>query len=523
MNILLLDDDDIIVETVKTMIDWEKIGIDEIYTANDPEQARQILGMVPIDIMLCDIEMGYESGLEFVEKRREEGDASKVIFLTSYAEFSYAQKAIGLNSVEYLLKPVKFQKLEDILSKTVKSIHQELISEKMKNDWLLSRSIRCESFWKIVLKEKDYLKNYRSEIELLGMAYEEMQEYIYLQVTIFDYQLINEKAERGMIDFNIKNMAEKLFSCDKYSVETIFRVDGEDMSWWSVVLLTLAGADYRSELKSRGQGFLEEFKEKFGSKVRLYIAKPCKIGEMYDNCQNIRQMADDDVYTTWEPQFLEDYKYLENYYIEPSFSKWEDLLLQGNDGEVLKEINAYLEVLRKSGSCSSKMLRNFQMDFSQMLCVVLRKRGLNISKFMGDEKREEKSILHSISSMKDYVKKEVERVVSIFDLTKKSTVVEEVLEYIDSHLGEELTREDFAAQFFLNGDYLARLFKKETGASIGAYLQMKRLQKAKELLRETNLSVSQIASEVGYYNFSYFAKIFRKAEGITPNEWRRNV
>ncbi len=158
-----------------------------------------------------------------------------------------------------------------------------------------------------------------------------------------------------------------------------------------------------------------------------------------------------------------------------------------------------------------------------MLCVVLRKRGLNISKFMGDEKREEKSILHSISSMKDYVKKEVERVVSIFDLTKKSTVVEEVLEYIDRHLGEELTREDFAAQFFLNGDYLARLFKKETGASIGAYLQMKRLQKAKELLRETNLSVSQIASEVGYYNFSYFAKIFRKAEGITPNEWRRNV
>ncbi len=138
MNILLLDDDDIIVETVKTMVDWEKIGIDEIYTANDPEQARQILGMVPIDIMLCDIEMGYESGLEFVEKRREEGDASKVIFLTSYAEFSYAQKAIGLNSVEYLLKPVKFQKLEDILSKTVKSIHQELISEKMKNDWLLS-------------------------------------------------------------------------------------------------------------------------------------------------------------------------------------------------------------------------------------------------------------------------------------------------------------------------------------------------------------------------------------------------
>ncbi len=225
------------------------------------------------------------------------------------------------------------------------------------------RSIRCESFWKIVLKEKDYLKNYRSEIELLGMAYEEMQEYIYLQVTIFDYQLINEKAERGMIDFNIKNMAEKLFSCDKYSVETIFRVDGEDMSWWSVVLLTLAGADYRSELKSRGQGFLEEFKEKFGSKVRLYIAKPCKIGEMYDNCQNIRQMADDDVYTTWEPQFLEDYKYLENYYIEPSFSKWEDLLLQGNDGEVLKEINAYLEVLRKSGSCSSKNAEKFSNGF----------------------------------------------------------------------------------------------------------------------------------------------------------------
>lgn len=125
MNILLVDDDYYIVEAVKTMIDWEKTGIDGIYTALDASSARQIMENIPIQIILCDIEMGKESGLDLVEWARGQGNAAKVIFLTSYADFTYAQKAVTLQSFDYLLKPVSFPRLESLLTRAAEEISRE--------------------------------------------------------------------------------------------------------------------------------------------------------------------------------------------------------------------------------------------------------------------------------------------------------------------------------------------------------------------------------------------------------------
>ena len=75
--------------------------------------------------------------------------------------------------------------------------------------------------------------------------------------------------------------------------------------------------------------------------------------------------------------------------------------------------------------------------------------------------------------------------------------------------------------FFLNPDYLARVFKKETGLSIGGYLQDIRMNEAKKLLAHTNVPVNEVAMGVGYDNISYFSHVFREKTGLTPVEYRR--
>ena len=154
MNILLVDDDYYIVEAVKTMIDWEKTGIDGIYTALDASSARQIMENIPIQIILCDIEMGKESGLDLVEWARGQGNAAKVIFLTSYADFTYAQKAVTLQSFDYLLKPVSFPRLESLLTRAAEEISREEAYHAGLEKWLTSREVRKESFWKKLLLEE---------------------------------------------------------------------------------------------------------------------------------------------------------------------------------------------------------------------------------------------------------------------------------------------------------------------------------------------------------------------------------
>lgn len=117
MNLLIIDDEKYVIESIRQNVDWEKTGIDRVYSATAVRQAEHIMESVPIEIILCDIVMPQCTGLELIGHFRDQGYEMQVIFLTSYARFEYAQKAITLDSVDYLLKPVDFTLLTETLRK----------------------------------------------------------------------------------------------------------------------------------------------------------------------------------------------------------------------------------------------------------------------------------------------------------------------------------------------------------------------------------------------------------------------
>ena len=111
MKLLLVDDEEYVIESIKRNLDLTETGVSEVCTAFSVQQAKNIMGMVDIDIVISDIVMPGGTGFDFVEWVRKEELKVQVIFLTSYAEFDYARRAIQLNSVDYLLKPIDFEKL----------------------------------------------------------------------------------------------------------------------------------------------------------------------------------------------------------------------------------------------------------------------------------------------------------------------------------------------------------------------------------------------------------------------------
>ena len=76
---------------------------------------------------------------------------------------------------------------------------------------------------------------------------------------------------------------------------------------------------------------------------------------------------------------------------------------------------------------------------------------------------------------------------------------------------------------YLNPDYMARLFKKQTGRSIVNYITEYRIEKAKELLDNPDIPIGIVAAKVGYGNYSYFSKLFKDITGLTPNEYRKKI
>ncbi len=119
MNILLVDDEQSAILALLKELDWEQFGFEQILTANSPARAREILQRESVQILLCDIEMPKENGLELLEWVLKEKISLECIFLTCYADFSYARKALSLGSVDYCLKPIHREEIENSLWKAV--------------------------------------------------------------------------------------------------------------------------------------------------------------------------------------------------------------------------------------------------------------------------------------------------------------------------------------------------------------------------------------------------------------------
>ena len=97
-----------------------------------------------------------------------------------------------------------------------------------------------------------------------------------------------------------------------------------------------------------------------------------------------------------------------------------------------------------------------------------------------------------------------------------------ITRYLQEHLSEEMSLSVLAEEFHLNPQYISQLFKSEIGVGFLTYLTNIRMEKAKKLLLATSLSIAEVAEQSGYGDYRVFTKVFKKAEGITPSQYRRD-
>lgn len=111
IKLIIVEDEDIIRRGLVMTMNWQQMGAEVIGSAADGEEGFLLAKEKQPDVVLTDIRMPRLSGLELAEKLHSEGYSAKIIFLTSYADFSYAQQAVRLGAADYLLKPVDEQEL----------------------------------------------------------------------------------------------------------------------------------------------------------------------------------------------------------------------------------------------------------------------------------------------------------------------------------------------------------------------------------------------------------------------------
>lgn len=128
IKVLIVDDEAYSVETLKAEIKWQKYPIDQVLCAYNAEEAREVIIRDQINLLICDIEMPGESGLELIEWVREgtrlDGYNMECIILTCHPEYHFMRKAMQIGCSDYLLKPVDYNEIDGVIEKAIRKIDE---------------------------------------------------------------------------------------------------------------------------------------------------------------------------------------------------------------------------------------------------------------------------------------------------------------------------------------------------------------------------------------------------------------
>ena len=527
MKLLLVDDEEYVIESIKRNLDLEDTGVSEVYTAFSVQQAQNIMQMVDIDIVISDIVMPGGTGFDFVEWVREQELKVQVIFLTNYAEFDYARRAIQLNSVDYLLKPIDFGKLKEAVQRAAESVSKEKKIQDLRKQsikWNQNKKILQQDIWKNVLKDGLSEEKFCETAAQRQLPYEPGH---YFRLISLMPELKSSKREMwdtATMEFVIENVLSELYEETDIAVDTVFYQ--EPGIYWIVMQSRERTFPKDGE---RDREILHRFAAWMNEKI--YPDLWCGVGywerveKMQEQSRDLQKMRESSLSVWNEVLFLSEFQAPKTNYENKELDVWKVLLSEEKPDELLERLRKYLERTEQEGMITREFLVALRTDLTQVVYAWLSDREIKAYALFSDGEMEKlhRNSLYVRDEMREYAKVLVQKAVQYKQYINKSdSVTSQVCAYIDAHYQEEIHREELGELVFLNTDYLSRIFKKEKGISISNYIIQKRVEEAKKLLTQSSLPINTVSLYVGYSNFSYFTKMFKENTGYAPLEYRRN-
>lgn len=524
-KVLIVDDEKLAVLGVKASVEWSRLNLEEPQLAYSAKQAREVLHAHSVDIMICDIEMPQETGIELLAWVREHYPTTEVIFLTCHASFQYAQDAIRLGSFDYLLKPVDGERLEEVLGKTVDRLHEQRhfksLEENVKSYGQMKASYQAkmqEQFWLDLLHERIPASHQRiqEQLDRFKLPYDAVTRFVPIFIQIQAWHRQFSQREERLLEYGLLNAAQELLT-DFASTATAMYIDDRELI---VMVVTHPDANAMETALNR---YITASNAYFYCDICCYIGVEGTPGEMPATIRALQQMSRNNVMQTNRSFKLGQKLGEQSMAKYPEMDIWKELLREGAKKKLQDAIGDYLDGIRHE--VDANWLQVFYQDFLQMVFAELQSKGLQAHSVFATSvlAGPPESALRSLRQLREWMLYLTEVLINhLHSIQENHSAVDKAKQYILSNLGlHELTREAIASDVYLNPDYLTRIFRKETGVALSDYIQDQRLMYARRLLLNTTKSISDISQMAGYSNMSYFSKVFKKKFLLTPMEFRK--
>lgn len=527
-KLLIVDDEMFTVRGMVEVIQWGDIGIDGVYTAYNAEEALELISSNDIDVIVCDIEMPGLDGMELLEKIKEEELEIVTIFLSGHAKFDYAQKAIKLGCFDYLLKPVKHKKIKETVKKALKVIKEKETRneffetyKRYYNLWQRQQPILIERFWQDVFSgrylDSRWIKNY---IELYDMPITLKNKVIPILISIEEWGVSLNAKDEEIMKYAVRKVAEELLY-ENYKGMVFQNHDGNN-----IIIIYDMGNNIFSidKIRKYCELVIKTCCEKIHSVISCYIGRFNLIQELNKVYKNLLELEKNNINQVNSVVVLEEYEdNLVDNIQSPPFQDWKILFELGKGRKLNERIDQYF---KENSRINSETLDNFNLGLLHMIYEVIHQKGISIKNIYNVQQLNEILQLNCISAIRSKVKKIVltgTQYINKIEDSDTIAIIKKIKSFIKDNYKDNISRKDIAYYVSLNPAYLSRFFKKETGQTLTEYITKLRLNEAKRLLTETDLTITLIAEKIGYKNYSYFSKIFKERYGITPNDYKKRI
>ncbi len=544
-KLLLVDDEEDVREGVIQEIDWNRYGFEVIGTAENGKEALELIDRCLPDVVVTDIQMPFLNGLQLAEEIRKGYPTTKIIILTGFDEFEYAQKAVKLDIDEYVLKPFSSQELIEALVKVKSQIDEEIAQREniqlLKEHYLQSLPVLREVFLTSLITRKlplveieEKAKNY--DIRLDGRSF-------VVSVISMDRRFdhggdatlagpmtdrIDGPEARELPLLAVKHMAEEV--ADKHQAGIVFVHNDH------VVLITVLKEQERDSALHKTLTVLEEVRHSVEKYMKLTVTSGVgtvirDVTEMpysYEGAilaldyrvvlGNNRVICIDDV----ENRFVETVRFDE---------LKEHALIRCIKVGTLQEVKEIVEDLFKGIADSHVSIKDYQIYLMEIFTAILKVAkgaNLDIDRVLGQNVHlfTELSKLHTIEDAKNRIISICTKIMNNIAIGRQSSykqLVEKAIEYTKQHYHEsDISIQKVCSYLHISKGYFSSIFKKETKMTFVNYLMQIRMEAAKELLRTTDLKAFEIAERVGYSDPNYFSYCFRKMFGMSPKEYKNS-
>lgn len=519
-GVLIAEDELLVRLGLQNSISWNKYNMQVVGSAEDGQIAWDIYQQKKPEIVITDLRMPTMDGMELISRIRNENTGTKIVILTCVEEFETARKAIALGVQNYILKlSMSVEDMESILAKMKRELDQEstrdnnLISAQVGEDIIRERLLKGFLFYDFFSKDQ-FLENakkcaLRIEQRRLLLCIMEIDHYSELKS--------KDSAKRDKVVLSsITNIANSQMA-DVKMREIFYNDDGR-----YIILTNVddADSDY-SALKKALQNIGKTIGMYFGLSVTFAFSK------IYDGFEKMPQMYQEAAraltrkFYLGKGKFLEEGTAIEGDY----FRKIKEILQPLENGFPSVSVSKEYLWIQKSLTTAVLSRDNVVRMLSQLL------QWINCSIFTCftiDSSEDTTKYIHRLENCDTLdecgaaVKEFCQKVESRLPVRDFSDGIARAVGYIKSNYSHDITLSQLSQYVDMSSSYFSSVFKKETEYSFIEYLNMTRIEQAKKLLLQTDYKSYEIAERVGFSDNTYFCKVFKKATGISPIEFREN-